>query len=316
MMPVTQFVNMGSFVTAALEACLPWRRLFITLQKISAILLVCLAAGCAGTRPTLKPEVVSTVTCTRVRGFLPQVEVKAEYVLSGYGGYGNGLIGGIINASVNSSRKHNSEKRVQELREQVKDVDFRGLYWQAISNAVMGISWLKADKIEGIRGTTLPPVTKQMVAQRAVLNIRTDYYISQDCRVFVVSSGMGFFPSGKHGAPKAATTVAYHSAEIGKPDADEAIALWAADGAAAFRKAVQEGIQEDAKLVRYALEYMGGGKSANAPQVTIRARLLHARGDYGHQSRPGDNEGNHIGRRARAPHFPQHGRPVLFAAAP
>jgi hypothetical protein len=37
---------------------------------------------------------------------------------------------------------------VQELREHVKDVGFRGLYWQAMSNAVMGVSWLKADKIE------------------------------------------------------------------------------------------------------------------------------------------------------------------------
>jgi hypothetical protein len=120
-----------------------------------------------------------------------------------------------------------------------------------------------------------------MVAQRAVLNIGTDYYISQDCRVFEVTSGMGFFPPGKHRTPTAANFVTYQSAEIGKPDAERAIALWAADGAAAFRNVIREGIQENAKLVRYALEYMGGGNNANAPQVTIRARLLHARVDYG-----------------------------------
>jgi hypothetical protein len=276
-----QFIGIGITAATSLLAGLPFRTLFsVTLRTVGAAFLLCLVGGCAGTPATLKPEVVSTVTCTGVRNFVPQVEVKAQYVLSGYGA-GGGLIGAIVDAGVNSGRQNNAEKRVQQLREQVKDVDFRGLYWQAISNAVTGVSWLKADNIEDIKGTTLPPVGKMMVAQRAVLNIGTDYYISQDCRVFVVSTGLGFFAPGKRGAPKAATMVAYHSAEIGKPDAAQAIALWGADGAAAFRKAVQEGITENAKLVRYALEYMGGATSANAPQVTIRARVLHARGDYG-----------------------------------
>ncbi len=266
---------------AAVVAGFPLRRpTVVTLRTVSAALLLCLAAGCAATGPTLKPEVVSTVTCTGVRRFLPQGEVKAEYILSGYGS-GGGLIGAVINAGVNSSRQHNAEKRVQELRERVKDVDFRRLYWQAISNAVMGISWLKADKVEDISGTTLPPVTKQMVAQRAVLNVGADYYISQDCRVFVVSTGLGFFPPGRHGRPKAANILTYHSAEIGEPDAEKAIALWAEDGGAAFRKAVAEGITESAKLAGYALQYMGGAPNPSAPPVTIRARLLHARVDYG-----------------------------------
>jgi hypothetical protein len=156
MMTVTHFVNMGSFVTAALEACFPCRRLFITLQSVSAILLVCFTAGCAGTRPTLKPKVLSTVNCTGVRGFLPQDQLKAQYIRSGYGA-GGGLIGAIVDVSVNSGRQHTAEKRMQELRENVKDVDFRGLYWQAISNSVMGISWLRADKSEEVMGLTCHP---------------------------------------------------------------------------------------------------------------------------------------------------------------
>jgi hypothetical protein len=277
---VTQFVNIGSLVTAALEARFPWRRWFITLRSVSAILLVCLAAGCAGTRPTLKPKVVSTVNCTAVRGFLPQSQVNAQFIRSGYGA-GGGLIGAIVDASVSSSREHTAIKRVQELRDQVRDVPFRTLFSQAVSNSVMGIPWLKADKFEEILGPRLPPVTRPMVAQRAVLNLGTDYYISQDCRVFVVASGMGFFPPGKRRMPTAANFVTYQSAEIGKPDAERAIALWAADGAASFRNAIREGIQENVKLVRYALEYMGGANHPDAPQVTLRARLLHARVDFG-----------------------------------
>ncbi len=141
---------------------------------------------------------------------------------------------------------------------------------------------MKADRFDDVIGSTLPPVTKQMVEQRAVLNVGSDYYISQDCRVFVISTGVGFFPPGKKGKPGAANMVAYHSGEVGKPDAEQAIELWAADNAAAYRKAVQEGIQENAKLVRYALEYMGAGAASTGEKpATIRARLLHARGDFG-----------------------------------
>jgi hypothetical protein len=280
MKTVVQLFRISPLVRAALQACFPPSSLFCARRSVGAVLLACLAAGCAGPRPTLKPEVVSTVNCTGVRGFLPQVEVNAQFILSGYGA-GGGLIGAIVDAGVNSSRQRAAEKRVQELRERIRDVDFRGPSWQAISNAVLGISWLKADKFEEIVGTTLPPVTKQMAAQRAVLDISTDYYISQDCRAFVVSSGLSFFPPGKHGAPTGANSVAYHSAEIGKPDAEQAIALRVANAAAPFRDAVRAGILENAKLVRYALEYMGGAADSNAPQVTIRARLLHARVDYG-----------------------------------
>jgi hypothetical protein len=247
---------------------------------VSAVLLLWVAAGCAGVGPTLKPEVVSAVNSTVVRGFLPQNQVKAEYLQSHYGN-GGGLIGAIIDTTVTSGLQSSAEKRVRELRAHAGDVDFRRLHWEAVSNTVMGISWLKADEFEEIAGASLPRVTKKMVAQNAVLNIGTDYYISQDCRVFVVSTGMGFFPPGRPGVPKSVNIVSYHSAEIGKPDADEAIALWAADNAAAYRKAVQEGIQENAKLVRYALEYMGGVASAKERHVTVSAHLLHARGDFG-----------------------------------
>ena len=131
-------------------------------------------------------------------------------------------------------------RRLRVLREQVKNVDFRGLYWQTISNAVMGTPWLKGKQFELVQTTTLPRVTKQMVKDQALLNIGADYYISQDCRVLVVSTGLGFFPPAKAGHPRAASIVAYHSAEVGRPDGEQAIALWSTNGAAAFRKAAFE----------------------------------------------------------------------------
>lgn len=211
------------------------------MSLLGVVLLLGLTTGCVGPRPTLKPAVVATVNRTGVRFFMPQTEVKAEFLESGYGG-GGGLIGAIIDASVTSGRQANAEKRVQELRAKVRDLDVRGLYTRALSNTVMGVSWLKADRFEDLPGTKLPPVKKETVAQCALLNVGADYYISQDCRVLVLTTGLGFYPPGKPRTPTAANIVSYHSAEVGKPDAEQAIALWAADDGAAFRKAVLEAI--------------------------------------------------------------------------
>jgi hypothetical protein len=132
--------------------------------------------------------------------------------------------------------------------------------------------------------SNLERVTAPTVAQGAALNIGTDYYLSQDCRVLVVSTGLGFYLQSQHKKPAAANIVAYHSTEIGKPDGAQAILLWTTNGAAAFRQAASEAIRESAELVRHALDSMGGASTNTSRPAQIRAKLLHARGDYGIKS--------------------------------
>jgi hypothetical protein len=48
-----------------------------------------------------------------------------------------------------------------------------------------------------------------------------------------------------------ASFMAYHSAEIGQPEGANAIPLWTKDNGAAFRQAVSEGAEANAKLISY-----------------------------------------------------------------
>jgi hypothetical protein len=238
-----------------------------------------LMTGCAGIPTRLKPDAVASIQRTDTRAYLPQETVRAEFLQSGYGA-GGGLLGAIVDAAITSGRAKSAEERVEELREQVKDVDFRAAYWQAISPVVRETLWLKVVEIETL-ASRVQPMTKVMVAQDCALNISTDYYLSQDCRVLVVTTGLEFYLPGKHRQPAAANLLTYYSSEIGKPEGDKAIPLWTANGGAAYRQAIAEAIQESAKLVRYALIHMSGFSPEARRPAKVSAHLTHARGDFG-----------------------------------
>jgi hypothetical protein len=256
------------------STCLAWLR-------GAPLLCLCLIAGCA-VGPQLKPEIVAKVHDTSIRSYLPQNQVKGQFLLSGYGA-GGGLIGAVVDVSVNRGRQRESENRVHKIWDETTDFDFRQKYWSCISNQVQEVSWLKMKAFQG-RASGVIPVTKDMVADGALLHLGTDYILSQDCRVLIIETGMGFFPPGQTGNPEAATIVHYYSTEIGEPEGDDAIPLWTADHAAAFRSAAEEGIEQSGKLVRFALEYMGGQPRAEERPAVIKFRPTHARGDFGIKS--------------------------------
>ena len=117
--------------------------------------------------------------------------------------------------------------------------------------------WIKLRGFSRV-ASKVEPVKAETVTAGAAMNIGTDYFISPNCRVFEVSTGLGFFLPGKHEKLAAANTVLYYSAKIGDVEGDKATALWVTNNGAALRLAATEGIQESAKLVRHALNLMGG----------------------------------------------------------
>ncbi|MCC7373868.1 MAG: hypothetical protein IT581_04365 [Verrucomicrobiales bacterium] len=227
----------------------------------------------------MKPEIAAQRTSSKVRSWIPQHEVNAEFVMSGYGA-GGGIIGAFIDAGVNSGRQKNAEARVQELRKHVRDLDARAVFQQELAKEVGKVEWINTGSFETIADPVLPKVTKEMVGNGAVVTIGTSYRISQDCRVLVVSSGIDYYAKGKYRQPLASVLVAYHSKEIGQPDGEGAIALWAANDGAAFREVIREAVAEDVKLVRHALDVMGAGEPKTKTR-RLEAVLLHARGDFG-----------------------------------
>lgn len=242
-------------------------------------LLPILASGCAGIPPVLPPEARSQVTRTDVRSHVPQAEVNVQYLRSSYGG-GLGLIGVIVDASVNAAKSGSAETRAKRIREAVKDYDFRAHYWQAISNVVVATPWLMTGSFSGEPNNAVP-VQAATVAQGAAFNIGTDFIITPDHRVFEILTGVSIFLPGNHKKAAAANTMAYHSARIGDEEGDKAATLWTADQGAAYRRTATEGIAESARLLRHVLDYMGGSTYAAARPAKVKADFVHGRGDFG-----------------------------------
>jgi hypothetical protein len=248
------------------------------LQLVSLAGLLGLTSGCVSSVATLKPEAVAKVQQTIVRSYFPQNELKGEFVQSGYGA-GGGLIGAIVDASVNSGRANASERRVQPIRDLVRDLDLRTAYWLALSNAVCPVVWLKVERFE-THPAEVQPVTRALAAEGAVLNMGSSYHLSQDCRVLVFKTGFDFYLPGKRRATAMSLAI-YNSKEIGTPDGDKAIPLWTTNGAAAFRQTAEEAVRENVKLVAHAIEVMGGTAAVPPRRAKLRAKLIHVRGDFG-----------------------------------
>src|SRR5262245_4788381 len=134
------------------------------------------AAGCA-VGPQLKPEAVATVHDTSVRAFMSQNQLWGQYIHSGYGASG-GLIGAVVDISVDAGRRRETEYRVRKLRDEITDYDFRTKYWEVISNQIAASSWLGMKTFQGFTSGS-SAVTKDMVAQEAVFNVGSGYYVSQ-----------------------------------------------------------------------------------------------------------------------------------------
>lgn len=244
-----------------------------------ASLGLALLTGCAGIPNTLPPEALSQVDRTQVHCYCPQSTVSVQYMRSGYGA-GMGLIGAIVDASVTGAMASGAKSRAEQLQEVVADFDFRGAYWNSISNVFEEFPWISLEAVN-MQTSHVERVRAEAVASHSLLNLGTDYLISPNMRVFHVNTGLGFYIPGKHKKPSAAVILSYHSSEISEKEGDEALELWMAGQGEPYRRLAAEGIAETARMLRHALNIMGDGDQSAYRPATIRARLVHGRADFG-----------------------------------
>jgi hypothetical protein len=234
--------------------------------------------ACAAIPPRINAEAKARVQQSVARSYVPEPQLTVRWVESGYGG--GGLLGAVINSAVASSRKKDADALAQRLRTQAKDVDFRAQYRSALEPALKEVAWLRFQGlVPDDRPLPLPEVNDEDVRAHGLLTVGTNYFLSPDCAVLIVQSEIAFYEQG-HSSRAASVRVRYQSEEIGNVEGDEAVALWERDSAAAYRTVLNEAVYESSRMARLALEYMGGaGYPGNV--VHIRARLDHARGDFG-----------------------------------
>jgi hypothetical protein len=242
-----------------------------------SLLLTALFTGCA-TPTVLPPEARAKVQQTEARSYIPQNEVNLQFMMSSYGS-GGGLIGAIVDASINAAMASSAEARAKQIRQTVKDFDFRAHYWEAISNSVADVKWMQLQNLKTVPGG-VERVTREATAEKSVLNIGTDYFISPNTKVFEITTGIGFFVPGDDGID-AANMMTYYSAEIGNVEGDDAMKAWMTDNGAPLRAAAKEGVDESARMLWHALNLMGGEVNNEAKPARVNACLVQARGSFG-----------------------------------
>lgn len=246
---------------------------------VAVVSLLHFCSGCATPPTTLPPEARARINQTRAISYIPQEEVNVQFMPSSYGA-GLGLLGAVVDAGVNASLAGSAESRAKRIRENVRDYDFRHRYWAATSNVVATTDWMKLGHFSMV-ASNVAPVKPAAVTEAALMNIGTDYFISPNGRVFEVSTGIGVYLPQKNKKPSAANTMIYYSAEIGDVEGDKAAEKWIENGGAALRQAADEGIQESAKLMRHALDLMGGTTNVTMKAARVRAKLVHGRAGFG-----------------------------------
>jgi hypothetical protein len=240
-----------------------------------------LLSGCAtreSIHSVLPTETLRQITATEVRAYIPQNGIEFEYKPTGYGA-GFGLGGGIVDLVVNSSKSASAGGYAKRLGTEVADFDFRAGYWTAVSNVVAETQWLKLQAFQRMPSPVVP-IKPAAVMSNSVLNIGTEYSITPDHRVFKLRTGLYFYLLGKHKHPTGLAEVSYFSAEI-VTAAEKPLDVWMANHGEVYRRVTTEGVEESAKLVRYALNLLGGASIPTARPAKVRAKLARGRDMFG-----------------------------------
>ena len=247
-------------------------------------------SACASAGPTLMPTQVASVSKTIVRSYVPERQIKVDSYRSN-GGASFGLIGGLASAISNNSREKTAAAVALPLQKQTQDVDQQTVLWSVLEPAVRGVSWLKALEVER-KPIRIEGVTDGDVVGNALLRIGSDVLLSANCTTLNVQSAVSFYEANGSGRPVGAVTVYYRSGTIGQVESEQAVARWAANGGQAYRNALWEGAVENAKLIRIALQCMGGMECGAATGHHLRFRLGGSLGSVGSREGVVDEDGS------------------------
>ena len=237
--------------------------------------------GCTSALPyRLDPATADRVGEVNAELCVENDGIAIQVLASGYG-EGGGLIGALIDAGVESKRKKEALKTAAPLKAGTRDIDFREALRTALLPMMKGLSWPQVIDMKAKAKSA--PITQADVNERAFLEIHSIYHLSPTAEVLEISTGFALYPRGVTQAAVLGS-VRYSSERIGTcEENDAAIALWAENDAAAYRRALRQGIEETVKMLYVALPY-AGGRSAPRPAdelKKIKIRISHGRGDYG-----------------------------------
>ena len=204
--------------------------------------------------------------------FIPVHETHSPPVSSGKLDLIGNIVDGVFEApheASNDAKRTRSKKLLAPLLEHTLTVEFRANYWEALKNTLNSSSAIRFGDVE--TSTELKPVTIADLKQRPFLALRTLYHLSDDCTVLIVQTHLRYFQSGNN-RPVHFGYMTYFSEEIDQKGNEAAMSRWAADGAAAYKGAVHQAIQETMKMLRFDMLESGAPVAGAQESTTIKYR--------------------------------------------
>jgi|GEM_PF-6504576 len=232
------------------------------LQKVSGLLIaVSLQACVSGPKYTpMTEETKQAVTSARSYNLVLQDEIKPDVVVSNGGAAVGGLIGAMVDSSVNDSRATEARGGIQPLYDEIADVDYRVTLASAL-NPVFNKHFNVVDLKDSAE--TILVSDKELKSQIKALKPGEALFFSTSFYQFRAQSKMlqaltqvfMFMRSDKPdiNKPNFYSMFTYQSPLVGN-GGEDSINSWAADNAKLFREQLQASADEIAKAIDYQMQ--------------------------------------------------------------
>lgn len=235
--------------------------MFPILRATFVLLFAVVLVGCATSSAIpLNPEATAQIQSTRAHIVIPQQEIGVAIDFSTIGYIASASIAGVIpalgglavDALVTSSRAEKASLRIEPLRKQLTNFDFRAEYDKKFRVAMAGHPWLKVDQIEVTGLSYSADDRNHMLAatpQNSLLVMAVDYQLSPDLRCLIVRSTVSFWQRGREEAQYLGE-YRYLSAPVSPKSDEDAVTAWVDNDAKLLRTAIREGIDETIRMLK------------------------------------------------------------------
>ena len=232
------------------------------LQKVSGLLIALSLQACvSGPKYTpMTEETKQAVSSAKFYNLVLQDEIKPDVVVSNGGAAVGGLIGAMVDSSVNDSRATEARGGIQPLYDQIADIDHRVTLASAL-NPVLSKHFNVANLKDS--AATILVSDKELKSQIKALKPGEALFFTSSFYQFRAQSKMlqaltqvfMFMRNDKPDVnkPNFYSMFTYQSPLVGN-GGEDSINLWAADNAKLFREQLQKSATEIANALDYQMQ--------------------------------------------------------------
>lgn len=263
----------------------------VSCMRAAGVLSLALLSACS-TLPVhqaLPTAAREQIASTDIVAPVPQSEVYV-FVAPATGGAGFGLVGALIDVSIDSARTSKAESSVTTLRNAMVDYSFDNSLQRKLTSTLAQVSWLHSGNAGVIRDVTAEGLDKSVAASNAaaVLFVAADYHLNNDADVMQVTLGAWLVPksdalmamrAGKVDAKHISSrgnalyrnSLVFEARITGSGTRDGNIAKWSADNGRLARKVLDTALDKLTSILVADIQRSEADKapSSSAMQTTV-----------------------------------------------